>query len=203
MASDRLPRANARDTNRESRLEVVSVGGHAGFREWILWRSSRVSSLVLCERDVMALDRILSATDIAASGLKAERVRMDVAANNIANAHATRTPGGDGPYRRQQVVFASVLGNPLIQNPDERVATLGGVRVVGVQSDQTTELPRVYNPAHPDADDDGFVRMPNVQIPHEMVDLLTASRSYEANLKSLQTFQRMAEQALSLLRGLS
>lgn len=75
------------------------------------------------------------------------------------------------------------------------------MQVVGVQADPS-ELPRVFQPNHPNADDDGFVTMPNVKLPNEMVDLITASRSYEANLKSLRMFRRMVEQALSLLRGL-
>ena len=79
---------------------------------------------------------------------------------------------------------------------------LGGVRVLGVQSDMTP-LPVVYNPGHPDADADGYVRMPNVKLAHEMVDMVTASRAYEANLKSLQTFRQRAEPALSLLRDVT
>lgn len=146
----------------------------------------------------MQLGRILSATDISASGLAAERHRMEVVANNIANAHTTRTADG-GPYRRQQVVFAAELQSAL-GDSGSGGASLGGVRVVGIQPD-LSELPRVYNPGHPDADEDGFVTMPNVKLPNEMVDLMTASRAYEANLKALRTYRKMAEEALSLLRG--
>lgn len=146
----------------------------------------------------MGLDRILSTSDIAASGLAAERVRMEVAANNIANAHSTRSAGG-GPYRRQTVLFSTVFNNSLA-GPDSNGAELGGVKVMGIKPDPSP-LPKLFDPGHPDADSSGFVTMPNVQIPQEMVDLMTAGRSYEANLKSLQTFRQMAEQALSLLRG--
>jgi len=135
-----------------------------------------------------------SAADISASGLSAERQRMEVVANNIANAYSTRTPTG-GPYRRQHVVFATAY--------DEAAGAargLGGVRVLGIEPDRS-ELPRVYQPGHPDADEDGFVTMPNVKLPNEMVDLITASRAYEANLRALRSFRRMVEQALSLLRG--
>jgi len=146
----------------------------------------------------MQLGRILSVTDISASGLAAERHRMEVVANNIANAHTTRTPDG-GPYRRQQLVFATALQSAQGTSKAD-AGSFGGVQVLGVQPD-LTELPRVYNPGHPDADGDGFVTMPNVKLPNEMVDLMTASRSYEANLKALRTFRKMAEQALLLLRG--
>jgi flagellar basal-body rod protein FlgC len=138
-----------------------------------------------------------SAIDVSASGLAAERYRMEIIASNIANAHTTRTDEG-GPYRRQQVVFAahnesfqSLLGT----SPD-----LQGVTVAGIMRD-TSELPRVHNPGHPDADADGMVTMPNVRIPLEMVDLISATRSYEANLRSIQTFRQMARQTLALLRG--
>ena len=142
----------------------------------------------------MQLSNSLRSADIAATGLAAERRRMEITTSNIANAHATRTPQG-GPYRRQEAVFGSLeLGDG---SPADAV---GGVRVIDVVSDQS-ELPRVHQPGHPDADAEGYVTYPNVQLPREMVDLLTASRAYEANLKSLQTFQRMAEQALNLLRG--
>lgn len=143
------------------------------------------------------MSRIVSASDISASGLAAERTRMEVAANNIANAQTTKTPGG-GPYRRQQVVFAS-LYDAATGGPNAS-PVLRGVRVVGIQPDMS-ELPRVYHPGHPDADAEGFVRMPNVQPAMEMVDLITASRAYEANLQALRSFRQMAEHALSLLRS--
>ncbi|TVS19865.1 MAG: flagellar basal body rod protein FlgC [Planctomycetaceae bacterium] len=141
---------------------------------------------------------LLSGMDISASGLSAERQRMDVVANNIANANTTRTEAG-GPYRRQHLVFAAVLDAQ--QGRFSRSSDpLGGVRVVAMEEDPS-ELPRVFNPGHPDADEEGFVTMPNVKIPNEMVDLMTASRAYEANLKALKSLRAMAEQTLSLLRG--
>jgi len=140
---------------------------------------------------------MLSTTDISASGLAAERLRMEIAANNIANAHTTSTPEG-GPYRRQQVKFSSAMNDSLGRNAGAIQESLGGVRVDGVTRD-SSELPVVFNPGHPDADADGFVKMPNVKLPMEMVDLMTASRAYDANLKSLSMFRQMAEQALSLM----
>lgn len=139
-----------------------------------------------------------SAADISASGMMAERHRMEVIANNIANAYTTRTEAG-GPYRRQQVIFAAALD---AQGGGSSSAASGmrGVEILGVEEDPS-ELQLISNPGHPDADENGMVQMPNVQLPNEMVDLITASRAYEANLKALKNFREMAEQTLSLIRG--
>jgi len=145
----------------------------------------------------MSIGRILAATDISASGLRAERMRMEVVANNIANIHSTRTPGG-GPYRRQEIVFTSALNDAESRSSGDTLG-LKGVEVTGIVEDQA-EFPTIFDPSHPDADDRGFVALPNVKLPHEMIDLMVASRTYEANLKSLQTFRQMAEQTLSVLR---
>jgi flagellar basal-body rod protein FlgC len=137
-----------------------------------------------------------SSMDIAASGLMAERLRMEVISNNIANANTTMTETGD-PYRRQSVVFAPAM------SASQGGLSLGdnaGVRVLGIESNQS-DFPVVYDPSHPHADKQGMVRMANVSIPNEMIDLITASRSYEANLKSITLLKEMVEQTLSLLRG--
>ncbi|MCD0459820.1 flagellar basal body rod protein FlgC [Roseiconus lacunae] len=134
--------------------------------------------------------------DIAASGLAAERFRMEVTANNLANASTTMTENGD-PYRRQAVVFAA--GADPTEDP-KSAASMHGVQVVGVQPDGT-DFPTIYNPSHPHADAEGFVRLSNVKIPEEMVDLITASRSYEANTKAISVFKEMVEQTLTLLQG--
>jgi flagellar basal-body rod protein FlgC len=124
---------------------------------------------------------------------------MEVAANNIANANSTHSTNG-GAYRRQQVVFATAMDEAGgVGNPASALG-LQGVKIMGVAADQS-ELPKVYNPGHPDANADGFVEMPNISLPTEMIDLMTASRAYEANLKSLQVFRQMAEQAISLMRS--
>ncbi len=146
----------------------------------------------------MSLGRILSSTDISASGLAAERLRMETVANNIANANSTRTAEG-GPYRRRQLIFATAYADAL-QAGLTKQGSMKGVRVLGIEKSQT-ELPRVFNPSHPDADQEGFVLMPNVSVPEEMVDLITASRAYDANLRALRSFKRMIEQSLTLLRG--
>ncbi len=142
----------------------------------------------------MAQGGLFSTTQIASSGLAAERMRMEVAANNIANANSTRTADGS-PYRRQQVVFSAAMKQAL-----GGAGQLTGVAIDGVQAD-LSEMPKVHSPGHPDADEDGFVTYPNVKLPHEMVDMMTAARAYEANLKSLQIFKTMTEQSLSLLKG--
>ena len=139
------------------------------------------------------------ALDISASGAKAERFRMEVVANNIANASSTRTTEG-GPYRRREVVFSAVLEQQVRGSARRGAGShLGGVQVIGVIEDQSI-LPKVYKPDHPHAGADGYVEMPNVKMPMEMVDLMTATRSYEANVRVMQAFRQVAEQALSLGR---
>ena len=144
----------------------------------------------------MPFNDLFGASAISGSGMSAERLRMEVVANNIANANSTRSANG-GPYRRQDVVFAEVLG--AARGP-HGTPDLRGVAAVERVEDPS-ELPRIHIPGHPDADAEGFVRMPNVQLPIEMVNLLTAARAYEANLRAAQTFRQMNEQALTLLRS--
>jgi flagellar basal-body rod protein FlgC len=144
----------------------------------------------------MAIGRLFSATDIASSGLSAERMRMEIAAKNIANAQSTRSEDG-GPYRRQQVVFSTALERAM--GNSGTADGLQGVQVAEVVDDPS-EMPKVYLPGHPDADSDGYVTYPNVKMAQELVEMMTASRAYEANLKSLQVFRSMMEQSLSLLK---
>ena len=139
--------------------------------------------------------------EISASGLTAERLRMDVTAQNLANAQTTR--GADGqPYRRKEVVLAERQG------PGSFGAALAGamgggapkgVEVAAISEDQTP-LKRVYDPSHPDADADGYVQMPNVDTVAEMVDLIGASRAYEANVTAMQASKQMFTKTLDLLR---
>ena len=145
----------------------------------------------------MHFDNFLNVSNISTTGLTAERLRMEVVASNIANAHSTRGPDG-GPYRRQDVLFETALSD---QAGGLSLGTHGlqGVRIAGVQADPT-ELPRVYTPGHPDADYQGYVTMPNVSLPLEMVNLMTSTRAYEANLKVLQAVRKQLEQTIGLLR---
>lgn len=135
----------------------------------------------------MSMDDLFRCLDVSASGLRAERVRMDVVAQNIANASVTRTASG-GPYRRREVLFETLVG---------RGGRPGGVKVKGVVVDPSP-LIEVVDPGHPDADADGVVRYPNVKVPFEMVDMITAARAYEANLNLIRTFREMVERALSM-----
>ena len=132
----------------------------------------------------------ISGINATASALNAEKVRMDVVAQNIANAHTTRDVDGQA-YKRKVVTFESLIAS------DAEGA--GGVRVADVSTDKTPgEL--IYNPAHPHAGPDGMVRMPNVKTAMEMVDLLSASRAYEANLAVVRNAKQMAVKALSIGR---
>jgi len=134
---------------------------------------------------------IFSNFGISASGLTAQRLRMDTIANNIANIETTRTPEG-GPYRRQVPLFA-----PREENVEGQPG--GGVRVQALLQDQSP-LKRVYEPGHPDADEEGYVLMPNVELVKEMVDMIDASRAYEANVTALNTAKEMAQRALEIGR---
>lgn len=137
---------------------------------------------------------------IAASGLTAERLRMDTIANNLANVNTTRGADG-GPYRRQIPVFAPILDQKLraAKGPFASGGMGQGVQVVGVISDPSP--PRlVYDPQHPDADQDGYVAMPNVHVVREMVDLITATRAYEANIAAINSAKSMAQRALEIGR---
>lgn len=142
--------------------------------------------------------------NISASGLTAQRLRMDVVANNIANANTTRTPEG-GPYRREQVVLSEQPASPFASVLDNTLSgTAGnGVQVSQVQQDPTP-FKLVYDPTNPDAIKDpkspmfGYVQMPNVDITTEMVDMISASRSYEANITALNASKSMDMKALQI-----
>ncbi len=138
----------------------------------------------------------------SASGMTAERLRMDVIANNLANVNTTRTPGG-GPYRRQQVVLAPAGGSfadaldSVSGDKAEGGSAGGGVQVVGIVPD-SSPLKRVYEPGHPDADAQGYVAMPNVDTVTEMVDMMSATRAYEANASAVNAIKAMAEKAIEI-----
>lgn len=142
---------------------------------------------------------MFGAIDAAASGLTAERLRMDVISNNIANANTTRTAEG-GPYRRQYVVFSPRTGSsPFGRVLASELDAGAGVRVVGIVKDESP-LKMVYDPKHPDANADGYVSMPNVNIVAEMVDMITATRAYEANVTAVGAAKAMAAKAMEIGR---
>lgn len=140
--------------------------------------------------------------EISASGLTAERLRMDVAAENLANAQTTRGADG-GPYRRKSVVLeqagGSGFGAQLNNAMGRGTGSGGGVQVAGIAEDATPAR-QIYDPGHPDANAQGYVSMPNVDTVAEMVDLITASRGYEANVTAMQASKQMFTKTLELLR---
>ncbi|HET6896245.1 MAG TPA: flagellar basal body rod protein FlgC [Candidatus Baltobacteraceae bacterium] len=143
-----------------------------------------------------------SSVEISASGLSAERLAMDVIANNIANANTTHTPGG-GPFKRQLVVFAQKPGGaPETAGDPNDIEKLGqgGVEVLGVEQDQSPDR-LVFDPSNPDADARGYVHYPNVSVVKEMVDMMAASRAYEANVSAMQEARNMTNAALNILRS--
>ncbi len=141
-------------------------------------------------------DKPFSVLDISASGLAAEKARMGVIASNIANAQVTETSAG-GPYKRKEVEFSSVLNKNMIGNKSIN-SMLSGVKIKGITE---SKLPpnMVHMPGHPQANKEGFVSMPNVSIAKEMVDMIAASRSYEANTSVISAFRKMGERALNIL----
>lgn len=150
---------------------------------------------------------LFSSINVAASGLSAQRMRLDVVSDNIANANTTRTPEG-GPFRRSRVVFRPRTSQPYWRSPflptalDNGVGK--GVRVVSVEKDSDAKPKLVYDPTHPDAiqvgPKKGYVEMPNVNVVEEMVDMISASRSYEANVAVVNGSKSMFMRALEIGR---
>lgn len=140
---------------------------------------------------------LFSGIDAAGSGLTAQRLRMDVIAENIANVNTTRTPEG-GPYRRKRVIFSSQEPFLFFTPPfSPKTPLVGGVRVVAIEEDPTP--PRIeYRPDHPDADKDGYLRLPNVNIITEMTDMISATRAYEANVATIRASRSMMMRALQI-----
>lgn len=143
---------------------------------------------------------LFTSFDINASGLTAERYRMDIISQNIANANTTRTEDGT-PYRRKVVTFAEKDS----QTPFSRVLHAArdnysgkGVRVSTVEEDKWTEMKMVYDPAHPDADENGYVLYPNVNIVTEMTNMIDASRAYEANATAFSASKAIALKGLEM-----
>jgi flagellar basal-body rod protein FlgC len=137
---------------------------------------------------------LLTGIDSTSSALDAERIRMDVISQNIANANTTKAADGK-PYQRQEVVFDNVLRAQ--QDTDGTTSGPQQVQVARIVKDP--HPPRmVYNPGHPDADSKGMVAMPDINIHQEMVDMISSSRSYEANLAVVKNARMMAMQALSI-----
>ena len=136
---------------------------------------------------------LIQSLRIAASGLRAQRTRMNTITSNLANAETTRTPDG-GPYKRLDPVFESKRSFDAMLG---EAAPVDSVEVAQILED--TRPPRmVYDPDHPDADNNGFVAMPNVNVVQEMVDMVSAARSYEASTTAVRTAKDMANAALEI-----
>jgi flagellar basal-body rod protein FlgC len=142
---------------------------------------------------------LFDAIDISASGLTANRTRMDVTAENLANAETTRGANGQ-PYQRQEVVLQQIGGfGAALAGAMNQTRAAGGVQVSGIVSDPTPDQ-LVYDPGNPDADSKGYVKMPNVNSVTEMVDMIDESRSYEANVTAMNTSKDMYQKTLDLLK---
>ena len=136
--------------------------------------------------------------DIGASALSAQRLRMDVISQNIANSNTTRTEDGT-PYRRRDVVFEERKFSDYLTESSKEKLTGSGVRVASIVEDQTP-FKRVYDPGHPDADEEGYVEMPNVDVITEMINMISATRAYEANVTAINTTKSIAMKALEIGR---
>lgn len=143
----------------------------------------------------------LNSIDISASGLTAQRLRLDVISQNLTNINTTRTDSG-GPYRRKAVIFEEkkeIQPFSAVLSQSQRAQAKAGVRVTGIVEDQSPFVLH-YDPGHPDANEEGYVEMPNVNVVEEMVNMISASRSYEANVTAMNAMKSMAVKALEIGR---
>lgn len=142
----------------------------------------------------------MTAIDVGASALKAERTHLNVISMNLANAKTTRTVGG-GPYRRKEVIFKETeVESPFSKAMNEALdQEVKGVRVESIQNDRRP-LKQVYEPGHPDADAEGYVRYPDINVVEEMTNMLQAMRAYEANVSTITTTKNMFTKALEIGR---
>ncbi len=148
---------------------------------------------------------LMGSLNVSASGMSAQRTRMDIISQNIANVNTTRDENGD-VYRRQTVVFAekndsnfeSILTAMQTGVSRKRDPLGDGVKITGIAEDHVTPMKMVYDPAHPDADADGYVTMPNVNTVTEMTNLIDATRSFEANVTAFNATKNMALKGLEI-----
>lgn len=144
----------------------------------------------------------LSSLNISASGMTAQRLRLDIASENIANIETTRTENG-APYRKKMVVLQAKSGTDFSSFLNRAMETgvpsgKGGVQATQVFANERTSLKPVYNPEHPDANEEGYVMMPNIDLIEETVDGMAATRSYEANITAFNAMKLMAQKALEI-----
>ena len=141
---------------------------------------------------------ILNSFKISSSALKAQSIRLNTISSNLANIETTSTPEG-GPYKKKSVYFQSTPLSFKEQLDDQVKGNLQGVEVTKIIEDNTPAK-KVYNPSHPDADENGYVEMPNISVLEEMVDMMSATRSYQANVTAIKSAKRMALKALEIGR---
>jgi flagellar basal-body rod protein FlgC len=140
----------------------------------------------------------MSGMNISASGMTAQRLRLDIISQNIANVNTTRDGNGEA-YRRKTVVFAEKDVTPFGDILMKTAGTVGnGVKVTRIVEDSDTQMRKVYDPSHPDADEDGYVTYPNVNTVQEMTDMIDATRSYEANVTAFNATKNMALKGLEV-----
>jgi flagellar basal-body rod protein FlgC len=141
---------------------------------------------------------LFGSLSVSASGMDAQRARAEVLAENLANSETTRTPDG-GPYRRKDVVFASSTVESPFAGEFQSALEGQGVKVAGISVDQRDPEKR-YLPGHPDADADGYVAFPRINPAEDMVDLMTASRGYQANVAAITAVKDMIQRSLDILK---
>ena len=152
----------------------------------------------------------LNTVNIIGSGLTAQQLRLDIVAENVTNSQTTRTENGDGAYRRKLVVFQSVSGRDSFRDAMARAAAgivpnagvnpnAGGVRVTQIVEDESP-MKIVYDPTHPDADEDGYLEMPNVDMVKEIADAMAASRAYASNVTAFNTLKSVISSGLEIGR---
>ena len=154
----------------------------------------------------------LNSVNIIGSGLTAQQLRLDIVSENVTNSQTTRTENGGGAYRRKMVVFEAVSGrdtfraalarasNGLISNTEQPTTAAGGVRVTQIVEDEETPMKLVYDPSHPDANEDGYVELPNVDMVLEIADAMAASRAYASNVTAFNTLKSVISSGLEIGR---
>lgn len=142
---------------------------------------------------------VIDAMNISASGMTAQRLRMDIISQNIANVNTTRDENGN-PYKRKILVFEERNTSPFAQMLKGKMSAAAGtgVKVTEIKEDTTTPMNKVYDPSHPDADEEGYVTYPNVNTVTEMANLIDASRAYEANVTAFNSIKSMALKGLEV-----
>lgn len=142
---------------------------------------------------------VIDAMNISASGMTAQRLRMDIISQNIANVNTTRDENGN-PYKRKILVFEERNTSPFAQMLKGKMSAAAGTgaKVTEIKEDTTTPMNKVYDPSHPDADEEGYVTYPNVNTVTEMANLIDASRAYEANVTAFNSIKSMALKGLEV-----